>query len=72
MERECATCGKPVDALAAYSDGKGNGPWHRLCIPPHPEHLERRIASVALEEEIRAQGNLQWRSANRQSWNGSS
>ncbi len=33
----CKSCGKRIEPGNAYGDGRGGGPWHRLCVPQNPD-----------------------------------
>jgi hypothetical protein len=39
----CSSCGQPIAWRDAYADGRGGGPWHRLCIPPKPTDFEQLL-----------------------------
>lgn len=48
-EPACKTCGKPVAGIDRYDNGAREGPWHRLCIPPKPEHFEQKLFAIKSE-----------------------
>ncbi len=47
----CKSCGKRIEPGNAYGDGRGGGPWHRLCVPQNPDadSWEQRV-----RQEMRA------------------